>query len=248
MIFFQNPVDPVFYTRMLQAAYPAIKAADPEAVVVGGVVLAAYTAGSVAINPQDFLATMYENGAKGYFDAISYHPYHPDIPFSQSGIFLRGALRQYREMRAVMDLNGDEELKVWISEYGLPTATAGGTTVDEAYQARFIEDLLEFLADRQRRRKTRRTRIHLHHARLCQRRSESSIQLRSLLHRLDTEAGRVHHRAVRWGSCRSAPGRSRSPDHRCGHCVRPRDRQRDGAGDQRRRPTCSQPLWMSRLR
>ena len=47
-------------------------------------------------------------------------------------------------MRAVMDLNGDEELKVWISEYGLPTATVGGTTVDEAYQARFIEDLLSF--------------------------------------------------------------------------------------------------------
>ena len=76
----QNPVDPVFYTRMLQAAYPAIKAADPEAVVVGGVVLAAYTAGSIAINPSDLVATMYENGAKGYFDAISYHPYHPDFP------------------------------------------------------------------------------------------------------------------------------------------------------------------------
>ena len=143
-IFFQNPVDPVFYTRLLQAAYPAIKAADPEATVVGGVLLAAYTAGSVTINPQDFVATMYENGAKGYFDAISYHPYHPDIPFSESGIFLRGALTQYREMRQVMDLNGDDELKIWISEYGLPTGTFNGTTVDEAYQAEFIEDLLSF--------------------------------------------------------------------------------------------------------
>ena len=27
-------------------------------------------------------------------------------------------------MRALMDLNGDEELKVWISEYGIPTTTS----------------------------------------------------------------------------------------------------------------------------
>ncbi len=144
MIFFQNPVDPVFYTRMLQAAYPAIKAADPDATVVGGVLISSYTAGPVSINPRDFLATMYDNGAKEYFDAISYHPYHLDLPFSQSGIPLRGALRYYREMRALMDLNGDEELKVWISEYGIPTTNIDGRVVDEAYQAEFIEDLLSF--------------------------------------------------------------------------------------------------------
>ena len=167
VIFFQNPVDPVFYTRMLQAAYPAIKAADPEAVVVGGVVLAAYTAGSVTINPQDFVATMYENGAKGYFDAISYHPYHPDIPFSESGIFLRGALRQYREMRAG---NGpqrrrraeglDQRVRLTDGEHrrndgrrGIPSRVHRGPS--------------EFLADRQRHRKTRRARIHLYDPRLC---------------------------------------------------------------------------------
>jgi polysaccharide biosynthesis protein PslG len=141
---FQNPVDPAFYTRMLQAAYPAIKAADPEATVVGGVLISAFTALPVSINPRDFLATMYENGAKGYFDAISYHPYHLTLPFSESGPFLRGALRYYRDMRAVMDLNGDEDLKVWISEYGVPTGNIDGTVVDEAYQAEFIEDLLGF--------------------------------------------------------------------------------------------------------
>ena len=144
LIGFQNPVDPAFYSRMLQAAYPAIKAADPDAIVVGGVLISSFTAGSVSINPPDFLTAMYANGAKGYFDALSYHPYHLTLPFSQSGISLRGALRYYREMRAMMDLNGDEDLKVWISEYGVPTGNIDGTVVDEQYQADFIEDLLSF--------------------------------------------------------------------------------------------------------
>ena len=82
LIGFQNPVDPAFYSRMLQAAYPAIKAADPDAIVVGGVLISSFTAGSVSLSPRDFLAGMYENGAKGYFDAISYHPYHATLPFS----------------------------------------------------------------------------------------------------------------------------------------------------------------------
>ena len=61
------------------------------------------------------------------------HPYHLDIPFSQSGIPLRGALRYYREIRALMDLNGDEDLKACISKYGIPTTNIG-RVLDEAYK------------------------------------------------------------------------------------------------------------------
>ena len=175
---------------------------------------------------------MYDNGAKGYFDAISYHPYHLDIPFSQSGIPLRGALRYYREIRALMDLNGDEELKACISEYGIPTTNIG-RVVDEAYQAEFIEDLLSFWPTVNGAERPEGP-VYIYDPRLPDRRPERAIQLRRLQDRLDTEGGRVHHRAVRRGSCRSARAGPGSPDHRCCHCGGPRLRRRDGARDQRR--------------
>src|SRR5690349_13964571 len=46
-ITFWNPVDPVAYTHLLQSGYTAIKAEDPDAVVVGGVVASLFTAGNV---------------------------------------------------------------------------------------------------------------------------------------------------------------------------------------------------------
>lgn len=144
---FWNPVDPAAYTEMLKAGYTAIKAADSEALVVGGVVASLFSALDVTINPQDFVAAMYDNGAKGYFDAISFHPYHFHLEFSESGTHPAGALNQLEKIRDVMIENGDEELKIWATEYGLPTAVSSGEAIDEQYQADFIEDFLRSWAE-----------------------------------------------------------------------------------------------------
>ena len=145
-IIFQNPVDPVSYTRNLQAAYPAIKAADPEAVVVGGVVPRVFTAGRSPSIRKTSSPRCMRTVQRGTSTRSHTTPTTSTIPFSESGISLRGALRQYREMRALMDLNGDEELKVWISEYGLPT-----TNVTERRSTRHTKPnssrTSEFLAD-----------------------------------------------------------------------------------------------------
>ena len=155
------------------------------------------------------------NGAKGYFDAISYHPYHLNLPFSESGISLRGALRYYREMRALMDLNGDEELKVWISEYGLPTTTIDGTVVDEEYQAEFIEDLLSFWPTVNGPERPEGPVFIYYDPRLC----SAATRIRNTTSASSTPTG---HRSLPRTSSRSTPGvssnrprRTRSPDHRC---------------------------------
>jgi hypothetical protein len=139
--------DPVAYTELLKAAYTSIKAVDPDALVVGGVLGAVTSFGGLTYNTVDFVEQMYANGAKGYFDALSYHPYQYTTKFSE-GVFTPeqpwnydSPLNQLIRMRQLMIDNGDEALRIWATEYGLPTAGANGVT--EQQQADFIEDFLD---------------------------------------------------------------------------------------------------------
>ena len=44
---------------------------------------AVVTAGGFTMDPVTFVQTMYANGAKGYFDALSYHPYNYSKTFAE---------------------------------------------------------------------------------------------------------------------------------------------------------------------
>ena len=134
---FLDPVDPAAYTELLKAAYPAIKEADPSATVIGGVLGAVLNGGQFLMNPVDFVAGMYDAGAHGYFDALSFHPYSYTLPFSQGAGQAASPLRQLRAIRELMDLNRDDRLKVWATEYGQPTSEGS-----EQEQADFTEDFL----------------------------------------------------------------------------------------------------------
>ncbi|WP_235632028.1 cellulase family glycosylhydrolase [Mycolicibacterium rutilum] len=130
--------DPAAYTELLQAAYPAIKAADPDATVVGGVVGWVNDVPGLAYSPANYVEEMYANGAAGYFDALSYHPYHYTLPFSQGRPYGEIApITQLETMRELMVTNGDGDKLIWTSEYGEPTSV-----VDEGTQAAFIQDYL----------------------------------------------------------------------------------------------------------
>lgn len=74
--FFYQSMDPTAYTAMLKAAYTAIKTADPQALVIAGAVGAGTTT-PWGVNPVDFVKGMYDAGAKGFFDALSFHPRVP---------------------------------------------------------------------------------------------------------------------------------------------------------------------------
>lgn len=140
---FWNPVDPVAYTRMLQATYNSLKAVNPEIIVVGAVVGATQSWGGLTMNPVDFVRAMYDAGADGFFDALSFHPYDFTTMFSEQDVVDWRELTplfQVEKIRELMDQHlapGEEQLKIWISEYGLPTSVVSAET-----QRAFLTDLI----------------------------------------------------------------------------------------------------------
>lgn len=101
------------YAQLLTKAYDAIKAADPQAVVLGC---------STAGIDKDFIRKTMDLG--GRFDELTVHPYRPRLE-EESLI---------RELREVRDLVGGK--RVWITEVGFPTQLFSG--VGERQQASII--------------------------------------------------------------------------------------------------------------
>jgi polysaccharide biosynthesis protein PslG len=132
---FLRGADPVAYTRLLQAAYPAIKAGDPDALVVFG---------GVEYNDVNWLRRAYDAGAKGSFDVLATHPYQgiADLPPTAQDD-TKWTLRHVAEVRQLMVDRGDEAKPIWFTEFGW--STHGGDSganwlrgVDEQRQAAYL--------------------------------------------------------------------------------------------------------------
>lgn len=137
------------YTALLKAAYTAIKAADPQAVVIGGNMTPTGTNdGDVAIRDTDFLQQMYQAGAKPYFDVLGAHaagyghapnaapgsdPANPDRSFY---------FRRVEDLRAIMVQNGDSGKQMWLTEFGWTIDNVNPAYswygVDERTQANYL--------------------------------------------------------------------------------------------------------------
>ena len=131
--------DVAAYTEVLKAAYPAIKAADPQATVLsGGTAPAATTATSYS--PVDFLSGIYANGGGLSFDAVSHHPYcWPAVPGeAQNWSAWYQMYGTSPSLRSVMIDHGDGAKKIWGTEFGAPTNGPPGSYVGEAEQASMI--------------------------------------------------------------------------------------------------------------
>ena len=136
------------YTRLLKATYPAIKSADPSALVVfGGLANADY----------HYVEAAYAAGAKGYFDVMGVHPYSCWAPsayyYVDSGEHWVGNENYspkagervsmydylaYREVHKSMVAAGDAK-PIWFTEMGWSSASTGGTcVVDEQTQASYL--------------------------------------------------------------------------------------------------------------
>jgi hypothetical protein len=133
------------YGRLLQAAYDAVKRADPGAKVV--------LAGLTNLS-WDNLRTLYGRGEiRGRFDVGAVHPYTrtPD-----------GVIEIARRFRKVMRGKGDGRKPVWITELGLP-ASKGRAFSPSPLQtsargmARFLRGSYKRLA---RARRSRATRVN----------------------------------------------------------------------------------------
>jgi len=125
-LFWAPKPDPAAYVADLEAAYSAIKQVDSSAIVIAGGLSPAGYPGEIP--PVQFLQTLYQDGAKGYFDGVAFHPYtYPAMPNTP------GATSGWAEMattspslRSVMASYGDGSMKIWVTEYGAPSAGATG--------------------------------------------------------------------------------------------------------------------------
>jgi len=129
--------DAAGYTQLLKAAYPAIKAADPNAEVIAGGLISVYTYGNQTVDPVTFVQQMYADGAKGYFDALAFHPYQYTMKFSQGTPYSIAPINQVAAIHQLMVANGDGAKTIWTTEYGEPSYPNG-----DANQADFISDYL----------------------------------------------------------------------------------------------------------
>lgn len=134
-------IAPDDYTVALKEAYKAIKAVDStDTVISGGLSPAPQTANGIW-GAVDYLKAMYANGAKGYFDAVGFHPYTwpllPDDPALWNGWeIMETGIRQ------TMVANGDGGLQIWMTEQGAPT-WGGGNAVSEATQAKILQQSVD---------------------------------------------------------------------------------------------------------
>lgn len=96
------------YAELLKLSYTAIKEGNPNARVISGGLAMAVTKDN-NISPVDFINSLYEAGAKGYFDAIALHPYtYPAAPNSE--VEWNG-WKSIDSVREIMVKNGDSDKK-----------------------------------------------------------------------------------------------------------------------------------------
>lgn len=142
-----QPPDPATYTHMLKAAYTAIKAVDPEALVITGGLSTTGNGSDTAYGDLAFLQGMYDAGAKGYFDAFGSHPY----PFGRApdetdpwGL----SLSRVQEQHQVMINNDDAATPIWITEFGWVIENSWdlgehqAVSVTQAQQAQYLTEAL----------------------------------------------------------------------------------------------------------
>jgi len=121
------------YAQLLRAADIAIKGQDPSAVVlVGGLSGNAINEGKVFIDGRTFLASLYADGTKNYFDGVAFHPYtNFRLPHAKDEY--NGWTKLYAtnpSIRSIMIANGDQKKGVWITEFGVPTDGVGKEVTD----------------------------------------------------------------------------------------------------------------------
>lgn len=142
--FFEG-ADPGVYTRLLCAAYPAVKEHDDSPVLFGGLMY----------NDDGWLEEAYRAGAGDCFDGVATHPYvgpsdaAPDTP--AVGEVWR--LTHTPAMRAVMSEWGDREKRIWITELGWSSGPDSegnpwDRPVSARTQARFLRQAVQLVRHR----------------------------------------------------------------------------------------------------
>lgn len=114
------------YAQLVAATAPAVRAADPDCIVVGGV-----TSGI----DRAFLTTCFQNGMLQHVDVVSVHPYRIDYPESINA--------EIASLRAEMDgyPNGSN-VRIWTGEWGYNAAWTELGSDKERAQAKMLSRMM----------------------------------------------------------------------------------------------------------
>jgi hypothetical protein len=132
--FWKPAPDAAAYSRLLDLAHDAIKAAQPRATVLGG---------SLAGADLLFLDAMYQAGAKSNFDALALHPYSgtraPNDCSDVQWSFACGI-----DAARSMMVHENDPKPIYLTEFGWSTYS-GQSGVSEATQAQYLQTALDAL-------------------------------------------------------------------------------------------------------
>lgn len=120
-----------------QAAYAAIKAANPAMIVVGP----ALGDGGPTIDPRTFLTTMMQHGCRvgTCWDALSVHTYRWSDPTYSVDPAAMNRFTIYQDLQRIALANGDTHIPhVFITEWAFSTDPSSASSFDPKVQARFL--------------------------------------------------------------------------------------------------------------
>jgi len=112
--------EPEDYVELLQAVYPKIKAANPDAVVLAGALAPTLEPADSpwGMNDLEYLDAIYELGAADYFDGLAVHAYGLTFPPESEPDSDILNFRRIELVREIMVRHEDEATKIYITETG----------------------------------------------------------------------------------------------------------------------------------
>jgi hypothetical protein len=134
-------LDAARYVELLKLTYHAIKAADPNAIVVSGALTPTGAPQPWAIDDYTYLEQMYQAGMKDYCDAVGAHPSGYNVPpdadwqaFNEPNLRFTGPVTNrhhswsYRATmegyRNIMVNYGDANKTIWPTEFGWASSSS----------------------------------------------------------------------------------------------------------------------------
>lgn len=141
-----RPTTPQDYVDLLAVVYPAVKAANPDMIVLAGALAPTLEpAGSPwGLNDLTYLTGMYEAGAAAYFDGLAVHSYGLTFPpDAEPGPDVLN-FRRIELMRQVMMQYGDEETHMYITETGWNDHPRWTRAVRPGQRIEYTRDALQF--------------------------------------------------------------------------------------------------------
>jgi hypothetical protein len=147
-----------FANRVIKPGFRGIRAAidqlgsgyaTTDVDILAGGLAGAVPSSDNTTTPDEFASYWYTAGAKGYFDAISDHPYafSDHIQTSINEIFSSYGFDRLRALRQVMISNDDADKKIWCTEIGWPTQSLSNSMIGRFMPESILPDCINWAFD-----------------------------------------------------------------------------------------------------